>query len=100
MLRFVTELDKEGRRSFLLFMTGSPRLPNGGFAGMDPKFTVVLKKPEVPKGTKQAISQEIINSSRYIDEILPSVMTCQNYIKLPSYSTYEVLKAKLEKAYT
>jgi E3 ubiquitin-protein ligase TRIP12 len=56
LLRFVTELDKDGRRSFLLFMTGSPRLPNGGFAGMDPKFTVVLKKPEVPKGTKQAIS--------------------------------------------
>jgi len=53
-LKFITELDLEGRRKFLLFMTGSPRLPNGGFSGMDPKFTVVLKKPEVPKGTNQA----------------------------------------------
>ena len=81
-------------------MTGSPRLPQGGFAGMDPKFTVVLKKPEVPKGAKQALTQEIINSPKYVDEILPSVMTCQNYIKLPSYSTFEILKAKIEQAYT
>ena len=34
-------------------MTGSPRLPQGGFAGMDPKFTVVLKKPEVPNGKNE-----------------------------------------------
>jgi len=26
-------------------------------------------------------------------------MTCQNYVKLPAYSSYEVLKAKFEKAY-
>jgi hypothetical protein len=57
-------------------MTGSPRLPNGGFAGMDPKFTVVLKKPEIPKTLKQGLSLEIVNSNKYIDEILPSVMTC------------------------
>ena len=81
-------------------MTGSPRLPNGGFAGMDPKFTVVLKKPEIPKTLKQGLSLEIVNSNKYIDEILPSVMTCQNYIKLPSYSTYEILKEKVIQAFT
>ncbi len=56
-------------------MTGSPRLPNGGFGAMDPKFTVVLKKPDVPKSLK-GMSQDILNNSKYIDEILPSVMTC------------------------
>lgn len=45
------------------------------------------------------MSQEILNTSQHIDEILPSVMACQNYIKLPAYSTFEVLKAKFTQAY-
>ena len=56
------ELNHEERRKFLKFVTGSPRLPNNGFAALDPKLTVVLKKP--------------LNSSENVDEILPSVMTC------------------------
>ena len=44
-LRFMTELDRVERRKFLKFVTGSPRLPNGGFASLDPKLTLVLKKP-------------------------------------------------------
>jgi len=46
----------------LKFVTGSPRLPNGGFSSLDPKLTVVLKKP--------------INVKETPDDILPSVMTC------------------------
>eukprot|EP00039_Didymoeca_costata_P031575 m.35451 g.35451 ORF g.35451 m.35451 type:complete len:70 (-) comp8883_c0_seq2:1451-1660(-) len=34
------------------------------------------------------------------DNELPSVMTCQNYLKLPEYSSAEVLKAQLTKAMT
>ena len=81
----MSELSPEERRKFLKFVTGSPRLPNGGFASLDPKLTVVLKKPltALEKG----------------DDILPSVMTCQNYVKLPNYSSYEILKAKFEQAY-
>lgn len=44
-LRFLTELSREDRSKFLKFVTGSPRLPNGGFASLDPKLTLVLKKP-------------------------------------------------------
>lgn len=62
LLQFMSELDHEERRKFLKFVTGSPRLPNGGFAALDPKLTVVLKKPIYP--TENA------------DDILPSVMTC------------------------
>jgi E3 ubiquitin-protein ligase TRIP12 len=80
LLRFMGELDHEERRKFLKFVTGSPRLPNGGFASLEPRLTVVHKKP--------------INASENPDDILPSVMTCQNYIKLPSYSSYEKLKIK------
>ena len=31
-LKFMSELTHEERRKFLTFVTGSPRLPNGGFA--------------------------------------------------------------------
>ena len=81
----MTELTFDDRRKFLKFVTGSPRLPNGGFASLDPKLTVVLKKP--------------MNPLEDADEILPSVMTCQNFVKMPAYSTYEVLKAKFEMAF-
>jgi E3 ubiquitin-protein ligase TRIP12 len=58
----MSELDREERRKFLKFVTGSPRLPNGGFAALDPKLTLVLKKPLTLKENP--------------DNILPSVMTC------------------------
>ena len=95
----MTELNKDERKKFLKFVTGSPRLPNGGFGSLDPKLTIVLKKPEIPKSLSMTASNEYINTPSLIDEILPSVMTCQNYVKLPPYSCYEVLKAKFEKAY-
>lgn len=41
----------------------------------------------------------MINTTLLNDEILPSVMTCQNYVKLPPYSNYEILKMKFEQAY-
>lgn len=70
---------------FIQFLTGSPRLPIGGFGALEPRLTVVLKKPET----------QVKYTS---DQILPSVMTCQNYLKLPEYSTYEILKAKFDTA--
>ena len=32
------------------------------------------------------------------DMPLPSVMACQNYLKVPKYSSYEVLKARFDYA--
>jgi E3 ubiquitin-protein ligase TRIP12 len=61
-IRFLTELELQERRKFLTFITGSPRLPHGGFRSLDPKLTVVLKKPIHPLDSP--------------DDILPSVMTC------------------------
>ena len=34
------------------------------------------------------------------DEELPSVMTCQNYVKLPPYSNVDVCRARLVMAMT
>jgi E3 ubiquitin-protein ligase TRIP12 len=63
LLKFMTELSKDERKKFLKFVTGSPRLPNGGFGALDPKLTVVLKKPEIPKSLSKTISHEMINTA-------------------------------------
>ena len=80
LLQTMSELTKEQRRDFLQFVTGSPKLPIGGFKSLTPMFTVVCKPSDPPFGS---------------DDYLPSVMTCVNYLKLPDYSTQEVLKQKL-----
>lgn len=46
-------------------------------------FTVVCKPAEAPLTS---------------DDYLPSVMTCVNYLKMPDYSSIEVLKDKLRTA--
>lgn len=51
---------------------------------MNPKLTVVKKQPE----------QQGENPDLY----LPTVMTCQNYLKIPDYSTLTILKEKLIQA--
>eukprot|EP01017_Pseudomicrothorax_dubius_P017697 TRINITY_DN19876_c0_g1_i2.p1 TRINITY_DN19876_c0_g1~~TRINITY_DN19876_c0_g1_i2.p1 ORF type:complete len:393 (+),score=87.06 TRINITY_DN19876_c0_g1_i2:64-1242(+) len=86
LLKLMSKFDLEQRRSFLLFVTGSSRLPPGGFSGLHPHLSVVKKLPNpAPKGARQQTA----------DEMLPSVMTCQNYLKLPDYSSYEILSQKI-----
>jgi E3 ubiquitin-protein ligase TRIP12 len=80
LLEVMSEFNQVERRSFLQFMTGSPNLPIGGFKAMNPVFTVVWKQNEEPFGR---------------DDYLPSVMTCANYLKLPNYSSKEVLRRRL-----
>lgn len=81
-LEVLTELDEKQRREFLLFVTGSPKLPVGGFKALEPKLTIVRK--EQPKGVKSDP-----------DKTLPSVNCCFYYLKLPEYSSKSVLKEKL-----
>ncbi|KAF8817458.1 hypothetical protein BYT27DRAFT_7074713 [Phlegmacium glaucopus] len=71
------------RRAYLQFITGSPKLPIGGFRGLNPPLTVVRKPHEAPLTA---------------DDYLPSVMTCVNYLKLPEYSSKHVMKEKLRVA--
>ena len=76
----LSQLTKEERRTFVQWLTGSPRLPLGGFAALQPPFTVVRRQHEAPLKP---------------DDYLPSVMTCVNYLKLPCYSNREVMKSRL-----
>ncbi|KAJ5773120.1 hypothetical protein N7457_008016 [Penicillium paradoxum] len=83
LLQTMSELDNQQRRDFLQFVTGSPKLPIGGFKSLTPIFTVVCRPSEHPYTP---------------DDYLPSVMTCVNYLKLPDYSDLNVLKQRLSVA--
>ncbi|KAG7809671.1 hypothetical protein KL924_002633 [Ogataea haglerorum] len=85
LMEIMSEFTADERRKFLQFLTGSPKLPIGGFKSLSPDFTVVLKHPE--DGLKP-------------DNYLPSVMTCANYLKLPDYSSKSVMKQRLQTAMT
>jgi E3 ubiquitin-protein ligase TRIP12 len=85
LLARMAAFSTDERRGFLQFVTGAPALPVGGFAGLKPPLTVV--KREV---AKDANDKPIPN-----DQVLPSVMTCANYLKLPEYSSAEVLQERL-----
>ncbi|KKK17448.1 ubiquitin-protein [Aspergillus rambellii] len=83
LLQTMSELNTQQRRDFLQFVTGSPKLPIGGFKSLTPIFTVVCRPSEPPYTP---------------DDYLPSVMTCVNYLKLPDYSTLDVLRGRLDVA--
>ncbi|CAJ0937554.1 unnamed protein product, partial [Mesorhabditis belari] len=78
-LRFVdvmVELTAPERKSFLQFATGCSSLPPGGLANLHPRLTIVRK---VESG----------------DGSYPSVNTCVHYLKLPEYSSSEILRERL-----
>ncbi|SCZ87897.1 BZ3500_MvSof-1268-A1-R1_Chr2-3g05365 [Microbotryum saponariae] len=75
LLSVMSELSLEDRRVFLSFITGSPRLPIGGFAALSPTLTIVRKDGGDPS--------------------LPSVMTCVNYFKLPDYTSRQIVKERI-----
>ncbi|KAL8977505.1 MAG: hypothetical protein Q9177_006623 [Variospora cf. flavescens] len=80
LLQVMSELTVQQRRDFLQFVTGSPKLPIGGFKSLTPMFTVVCKPSEPPYTS---------------DDFLISVMTCANYVKLPDYSSIDTLRRRL-----
>ncbi|PIA17373.1 hypothetical protein COEREDRAFT_80691 [Coemansia reversa NRRL 1564] len=82
-LEFLTSLENPDRRMLLQFVTGSPRLPLGGFRSLQPPLTLV------PRTTSPPLKP---------DDYLPSVMTCANFIKLPRYSSFDVLAQRWRQA--
>ncbi|XP_076442551.1 E3 ubiquitin-protein ligase HECTD1-like isoform X4 [Babylonia areolata] len=78
-LRFVnvlSHLSPDERKAFLQFTTGCSSLPPGGLANLHPRLTVVRK----------------VDGN---DHSYPSVNTCVHYLKLPEYSTEEILRHRL-----
>lgn len=61
-----------------MFATGCSALPPGGMRNLHPKLTIVRKTAEDAP-----------------DHTFPSVNTCAHYLKLPEYSTEDVMREKL-----
>ncbi|PIA38680.1 hypothetical protein AQUCO_02700123v1 [Aquilegia coerulea] len=78
LLEIIQDINYDQKRAFLQFVTGAPRLPPGGLTALNPQLTVVRK-----------------HCSECVDGALPSVMTCANYLKLPPYSSKEILRERL-----
>ncbi|RHY60464.1 hypothetical protein DYB30_005039 [Aphanomyces astaci] len=84
LVDILAELAPDDQRLFVRFVTGSHRLPMGGLARLDPALTVVRK-----------LTVDDASSSTANDAILPSASTCTNYLKLPDYSSKDIMRTKL-----
>nr|KYP68322.1 E3 ubiquitin-protein ligase UPL3 [Cajanus cajan] len=91
LLEIMGEFTPEQQRAFCQFVTGAPRLPPGGLAVLNPKLTIVRKL----SSSAANVSSNGNGPSESADDDLPSVMTCANYLKLPPYSTKEIMYKKL-----
>lgn len=73
MWNVLEEFSEDMRKRFLLFTTGSDRIPVGGAVMMTFKVSRALVPPQM----------------------LPQAHTCFNQLMLPEYPTKDVLRAKL-----
>lgn len=78
--RALEEMVPGDRRAFLLYATGCPNLPPGGFAALKPQFEVVRR---------------VVDAGMDVDRALPFARTCTNTLHLPAYSSQEVLASQL-----
>lgn len=110
LFEVLSSFDAEQQRLFLQFVTGSPRLPVGG----EEPFLATEYKPSgrcshvtcLPSlfflfsgfrslNPPLTIVRKTFESTENPDDFLPSVMTCVNYLKLPDYSSIEIMREKL-----
>ncbi|KZV20236.1 HEAT repeat,HECT-domain isoform 1 [Dorcoceras hygrometricum] len=96
LLEIMGEFNPEQQRAFCQFVTGAPRLPPGGLAALNPKLTIVRKH----SSSMGNMAHNGPGASETADDDLPSVMTCANYLKLPPYSTKEIMYQKIVYAIT
>ncbi|KAF6040204.1 HECTD1 [Bugula neritina] len=79
LVNVLVDMNADERKAFLQFTTGCSSLPPGGLANLHPRLTIVKKSDST-------------------DCTYPSVNTCVHYLKLPDYSSEEVLRQRLSHA--
>ena len=80
-MNVIVDMSPDERKCFLQFTTGCSSLPPGGLANLHPRLTIVRKVDG--------------NDGSY-----PSVNTCVHYLKLPEYSSEQILRERLIAATT
>ena len=104
LAEILSTYNKEEQRLFLQFVSGSPRLPVGGIMSHCRIRTVILIYYDMPISGFKSLSppltvvRKTLEPNQSPDDFLPSVMTCVNYLKLPDYSTLEIMRQKLSVA--
>ncbi|XP_077476679.1 E3 ubiquitin-protein ligase HECTD1 isoform X1 [Stigmatopora argus] len=74
--RVLCGMSSDERKAFLQFTTGCSTLPPGGLANLHPRLTIVRKVDAT-------------------DSSYPSVNTCVHYLKLPEYSSEDIMRERL-----
>jgi E3 ubiquitin-protein ligase TRIP12 len=82
LLEVIADFSVEEQRLLVQFITGYAQLPIGGLGALEPKLTIAKRFEENP------------------DSLLPSVMTCKNYFKVPSYSSKKIIHERILTAIT
>jgi hypothetical protein len=82
LFEVLAEFDMEQQKMVVQFVTGFSHLPIGGLAALDPKLTIAKRE----------------DAETNPDEMLPSVMTCTNYFKMPPYSSKEIMRERILRA--
>jgi HECT-domain (ubiquitin-transferase) len=86
-VQILAELDAADQRRFLRFVTGSPRLPPGGIAALQPRLTVVRKHASAgpESGTPPPASLENRSLMRQVGQQRP--LPGKAFPRLPICST-------------
>ena len=81
----MVDMSPDERKCFLQFATGCSSLPPGGLANLQPRLTIVRKIGSSDAGA----------TAHGVDSSFPSVNTCVHYLKLPDYSTQQIMRERL-----
>ena len=81
LVQVLTDMGERDRKDFLRFATGVRVLPPGGLKNLEPKLTVVKKLCDTNP-----------------DAHFPSANTCFHFLKLPEYSSQDILLTRLNSA--
>jgi len=78
LFEVISEYDNHHKKLFLRFVTGLSRIPIGGLEALTPRISVIKKDTELTA-----------------DSVLPTASVCTSLLKLPLYSSKEILRNKL-----
>lgn len=81
LFEVLSELNNNDQHLLIQFITGYCQLPIGGLSALEPRLTIA----------KRSFEEDGIDP----DTQLPSVMTCTNYFKVPSYTNKGIMREKI-----
>jgi len=81
LLELLLSFTEDQRRYFLIWITATPRLPVGGWASLSPKITIMAK----------VLSLDSLGE----DQDVPTANACFHQLKVPAYSTIDVMKERM-----